>query len=665
MVQSQFESFGFQGPSTPTLSNCGLVKQMMVETQVKRIAQLSSPSMLDGLKSMPIVPGAASANALVSNSERVTESAMGLTASFGLGAVTKAAKFGSKVAAIASSVMALKGEKNETNTNDWDGIGDAMVIARKSPKLNVDTVLAKPAAYAGLLQIGFAGKSAPTTATSSKCGTIELASSLRIIPQPITVENSILSGATTEASIEMAPAPAQVLRSDNQDGKEEMKTADTAGDGIIATVSRTESCDMVKDFTPPADSCGTQERARIAETMAEPAASAASSVPLAKSKTDVQTEGSTEVSPKLAALARNIDIAFQDAQRHAKAFEHQRAQRQAERDINDIETGRRKFVSVDQRDLALAKLREQKRSAEESLRIGVPARYAQTLKKLFDYSKAVESYFKAEMNTANRDTVLRDAVKTLESLMSPIDNIWNGIPGKTPDLARPGVRGQNERPIWPEERLSHIQDHLDAKINTVDNAQAQRIGVVKDNLTMKELIRQHGAGELPKDGSVVFFTDEGTLLYQSELKVSQRSTLARAKDNASAEKHANNTPAFIDIAKLDRGLGPEGAGLWRFIGQEHRIVGAAILQPVIKDGKLVELPNTRNRNGEPTIKKEVSKVIGEVPAEVTTTMAYGHMLNCLRSKKIAGEKVTAPNAVPLGAALVGTGIADFTTVEGR
>ena len=152
---------------------------------------------------------------------------------------------------------------------------------------------------------------------------------------------------------------------------------------------------------------------------------------------------------------------------------------------------------------------------------------------------------------------------------------------------------------------------------------------------------------------MIFFTNEGTLLYQSELKVSQHSTQARAKDHASAEKHANNTPAFIDVAKIDRGLGPEGAGLWRFIGQENRIVGAAILQPVIKDGKLVELPGAKNRNGEPTIKKEVFRTIGDVPAEVTVNMAYGHLLNMLRSRKITAERSAAPDTVPSSDTLIG------------
>ena len=184
-------------------------------------------------------------------------------------------------------------------------------------------------------------------------------------------------------------------------------------------------------------------------------------------------------------------------------------------------------------------------------------------------------------------------------------------------------------------------------------AQLQRISVVRDNVAFKELLKQHEAGELPRGGSVIFFTNEGTLLYQSELKVSQHSTQARAKDHASAEKHANNTPAFIDVAKIDRGLGPEGAGLWRFIGQENRIVGAAILQPVIKDGKLVELPGAKNRNGEPTIKKEVFRTIGDVPAEVTVNMAYGHLLNMLRSRKITAERSAAPDTVPSSDTLIG------------
>ncbi|MDZ4833169.1 MAG: hypothetical protein SGJ27_05145 [Candidatus Melainabacteria bacterium] len=559
MVQSQFESAGFQGgpPSSgPDLHNNGLVRQMMIDTEIKKNAPKTEPSVLDGLTRMGLLAGGgikdASANALENYTDPAPDAAM--------------------------------------------GVG--------------------------------------------------------------------------RAEVEIAPDPAQVVKTDG--GKKEMKTADTAGDGIVATTTRPSSSSMVKDFAPPAEgrSAEPSSQSRFAGVIrreapkVELASTMANEVPAAKSKnTETMIEPAEavvttkdaaietaitkpiEISPEAAGLAKKMDATFLDAQKYAKAFEHQRSQRHAEREIVDIETGKRRFTDSAEKDTALESARAKKAAADASLREGVPPRYAQTLKKLHDYTKAVEDYYKAEPNATSRDAMLREAVKKVEDLMSPIDNIWNGIPGKTPDLARPGIRGRSERPMWPEERLPQIQQHLDAKINTVDNAQAQRIGVVKDNLAVKEVLRLHQAGELPKDGSVIFFTNEGTLLYQSELKVSQRSTQARAKDSASAEKHANNTPAFVDVAKIDRGLGPEGAGLWRFIGQENRIVGAAILQPVVKDGKMVELPGARSRNGEATIKKEVSMTIGEIPAEVTSNMAYGHLLNTLRAKKAAIEKGSAPDAV--------------------
>lgn len=899
----------------------------MIETEIKRHAQVEQPSVLDGLKRMGVVAGGgvkdATVNALENYTEHVPDAAMGLTMGFGLGAVTKAGKFGPQVAAIAGSVMAMQWAKNELTGNRWNGFGKAMVDAYQSPanmtedravaarslgSFAVDTAVAVPAFSAG-----FAGgfKASPAgwgtrAAESLKSGTIELASSLRItepvyIPQRVAVERSAmgrsgdislsssrmiegrsfsstdstsspfaeaaklvrgkksfdgleglnaallesqvgkdtqlvglkremeglleqnqkiaaekqtvdqqiralekerteigaltketlilensqlslqiiiearqqigslqselarlepkrgkgesapqdattpggraqeirqqlkdmpteealtqarakvteakealaarratapedvakltsaieaatqtregliqsgseLTGKITEAlknykqrsadlkegraEVEIAPEQAQVVKTDIQGGKKPMKTADTAGDGIVATAPRPSSSAMVKDFSPPTGASG-PEPVRIAdvEVKAEPAsinadAPAAKSTAVKEVSSPVKSDAApvAEMNPALTSLSKKMDATFFDAQRHSKAFEFQRSQRQAEREINDIESGRRKFSSAADKERALSTSRDRKMSADASLRDGVPPRYAQTLKKLVDYTKAVEAYYQAEPNSATRDAVMKQAVAKVEELMAPIDNIWNGIPGKTPDLARPGMRVNGERPVWPEERILQIQQHLDAKINTVDNAQAQRIGVVKDNSAFQELLKQHAAGELPKGGSVVFFTDEGTLLYQSELKVSQRSTVARAKDHASAEKHANNTPAFIDVAKIDRGLGPEGAGLWRFIGQENRIVGAAILQPVIKDGKPVELPGAKNRHGEPTIKKEVFRTIGDVPAEVTVNMAYGHMLNMLRAKKATIERGGAPDAVPPADALIG------------
>lgn len=610
MVQSQFESAGLPGPTAPNLSNDGLVKQMRLDAESKRYAQVEqSPSVIDGLTNMGLVAGGgvkdATANALEKNTDRSANAAMGLTMGFSLDAVTKAGRFGSQVAAIASSVK---------------------LSAKNTESIN-----------------------------SFKQRSAHLKEGL--------------------AEVEIAPEPAQVVKTDTQGGKKSMKTADTAGDGIIATAPRPSSSTMVKDFAPPSGASG-PEPVRIAD--AEPSTRVADS-PAARSKDasvvmetaspDVKKDMATEVrmpaemSPALASLAKKIDTTFFDAQRHSKAFEFQRTQRQAERDINDIESGRRKFNSPADKERALSTSMERKSSADQSLRDGVPPRYAQTLKKLVDYTKAVEAYYQAEPVSATRDAVIKEAVAKVEELMSPIDNIWNGIPGKTPDLARPGMRAHGDRPIWPEERIQQIQQHLNAKINTVDNAQLQRISVVRDNVAFKELLKQHDAGELPQGGSVIFFTTDGTLLYQSELKVSQRSTQARAKDHASAEKHANNTPAFIDVAKIDRGLGPEGAGLWRFIGQENRIVGAAILQPVIKDGKLVELPGAKNRNGEPTIKKEVFRTIGDVPAEVTVNMAYGHLLNMLRSRKITAERGAAPDAVSSADALIGQCVSTGSATE--
>lgn len=341
-------------------------------------------------------------------------------------------------------------------------------------------------------------------------------------------------------------------------------------------------------------------------------------------------------------LEIKLDYVFNDAQRHAEIFEQQRILRQAERDITEIESGRKRFTNPMQKEVILETAKAKKAAADQSLRDSGPPRYAQTLKKLHDVTKAIEAFCAAQTDSNKCSEAMQSSVKRLEEVMAPIDNIWNGIPGKTPDLCRPGVA--EAACVSSSERLKQIQKHLEAKINTVDGAQLQRISVVKENKAFKEILSLHDAGELPKDGSLIFFTSDGLLLYQSELKVSQRSTQSRAKDAASAQRHAANTPAFIDVVRLSQGLGPEGAGLWRFIGQENRIVGAAVLRPVFKDGKPVELPGAKNGRGEPMVKKEVTMTVGEIPAEVTLNMAYGHLLNTLRAKKTAMEKGIEPKS---------------------
>lgn len=435
-----------------------------------------------------------------------------------------------------------------------------------------------------------------------------------------------------------------------QGGKKHMKTADTAGDGIIATAASAGVATVVKPSTPNAvaDATGKQRillRAQIARMpFNKPGCISSNEVvidatpPACENDMIVCEKPKLSVSSTAEARLKRIEAGFAEAKIQAAAFDNQRMQRQSERDINEILSGRKRFADSAQTEAALESARMKKAAADAALKADGPPRYAQSLKKLHYCTVAIEDYLKAETCATTRDAVLKDCMKRLEDLMSPIDNIWNGIPGKTPDLLRPGIRAQGERPIWTEERLAQIKEHLYAKINTVDGAQAQRICVVKDNPTIKEILRLHEAGELPKDGSIIFFTADNVLLYQCELKVSQRSTQSRAKDAASAERHANNTPAFIDVSRLDRGLGPEGAGLWRFIGQETRIVGAAVLRPVFKDGKPVELPGARNGRGEPMVKKEVAMVICDVPAEVTVNMAYGHLLNTIKSKKIARDK---------------------------
>jgi len=592
---------------------------------------------LEGGNTSPLDGAARVAYATNSQLEYVPEVAIG----FGMSVVTKVTNLGPAIGGATGGIMDLNWVRGQLRRR---ASGGAMMDASKSlenfaPDAEVSSLKSVPlviesnATQSCAIGLG-ACESVPAT-KSLKTGAVELASSLRIkepalLPQRLTLESSLLAEeaeSTTHTREALHPSSAE-LSGKMTEAVQSFNRIQTSEEHNFAPEPKS-SCPPMADSSP--------------SVVAEPTMRLVNSAPSTGSVV-VLDKASTVSIKKSDSLLNRLEATFADAQTHAKIFEQQRSQRLAERDIADIESGCRRFSDPSQRQSVLEAAQAKKATADAALSVSGPPRYAQTLKKLHDFIRAAEACGRAETDDIKRCEFLRESLARLEELMVPIDKIWNGIPGKTQDLPRPGIRGKGEAPISADVRMSQIKEHLEAKINTVDGAQAQRVSVVKDNITFKEILKLHEAGELPGEGSLVFFTNDGMLLYQAELKVSQRSTQARAKDAASAQRHATNTPAFIDIARLDQGIGPEGAGLWRFIGQETRIIGAAVLRPAMKDGKLVELPGARNGRGEPMVKKEVAMIIGEVPPEVNLNMAYGHLLNTLRAKKIASER-SASNTV--------------------
>ncbi len=695
MTQRQFESGFDVGKPTSDLTDNPLIKQVLLETKIKQ-SQAFSHS--EGISRVGEVFGGgikdASAYALSDHQRYAPEAAVGIGMGLGLSAISK---FGPKSATATGGIMTALWMKRAQPGNRWDGFAKTAVESYKSTfsldanRRSENRGLGALAAENTVVMPASAGDFACGAKVAQKnwdsragrhisAEALALAASLRITGQVDELTGNMrealkaykdriaaLNGG--QAEVNESPEP-QSQQAAEQDSKLEPEsrtdsTVSTAGDGeqrtgeppIVTAAIREVPTLQVVDNTAPKVAALTEPvnpapgPSAVKPQVAEAATQSNSrtvgkgtikEVESAKQGVEAPVEKpsiSAEALPK----ARAIEFAFQDAQRHSNSFDSQRALRQAERDIADIETNRKRFTGSAEREAALQEARNRKSEADAALKDNSP-KYAQTLKKLNDFIRAVENYARVEPNAATRDAMLRDSVRRLEELMMPIDNIWNGIAGKTADLPRPGVKTAGDRPVWPEERLNLIQNHLEAKINTVDGAQAQRVNTVKDNATFREIFQLFDEGKLPMGGSLVFFTAEGTLLYQSELKVSPKAYQSRAKDAASAEKHANNTPAFIDVSRLQRGHGPEGAGLWRFIGQESRIIGAAVLNPVMRDGKPVELPGARNKHGEPMVKKEVVMVINTVPEGISANMAYGHMLNTMRARKIALDRGVGASA---------------------
>ncbi|MBX9666332.1 MAG: hypothetical protein K2X93_01885 [Candidatus Obscuribacterales bacterium] len=679
MSQRQFESGADVGNPTSDLTDNPLIKQVILEGKIKQNQAFSQTEKI--FRAGEAVGGRAKqvSDSALSNYQQFAPEASGNGMGFGLGVISRPVRYGPRIAASTGGIMTAFWVKNELSGNRWGGFAKSVVESYRSP-VNQDS--SRRPANKSLRSLAAENTIVmPATAGEFACGAkispkewdgragrhisaeaLALAASLRItgrmeehtgnLSEALNAFKSRITESQSGSNEDTAELPEpQLKQRQNSKLEPESQTDSTAsttsgGDNRTGELPTVTAAIREVHTLQVVDNTASKVRTPVESVNPAPCPGAVKSKAITPSAQAPEMECTQSIEAEVEkpsisahakAKARAIEIAFNDAKRHSESFENQRAQRQAERDIADIETNRKRFLDSNQREASLQEARDRKINADVALKDNSP-KYAQTLKKLNEFIRSVEDFAKVETNAASRDSVLRDSVVRVEELMMPIDNIWNGIVGKTADLPRPGAKTPGDRPIWPEERLSQIQTHLEAKINTVDGAQAQRVNIVKDNATFSEIFRLFGEGKLPKEGSLVFFTSDGTLLYQSELKVSPKAYQSRAKDAASAERHANNTPAFIDVSRLQRGHGPEGAGLWRFIGQETRIVGAAVLNPVMRDGKPVELPGARNKHGEPMVKKEVVMVINSAPDGITSNMAYGHMLNTMRAKKIAFDK---------------------------
>lgn len=331
--------------------------------------------------------------------------------------------------------------------------------------------------------------------------------------------------------------------------------------------------------------------------------------------------------------ALKADQAFESAKQFADKFVWERAQAKATQDKADILSGKKTFTDAEAKRIALETAENQLAKAKLELN-GEQPKYAQTLKRISNYAKSIEQAY-----IADKDFPITEAVKKLETLMEPIDHIWSPPPGsKAGELARPGRHGKTA-----EMRLPDIQKHLEGKIEHVDGNQSRRIAPVKENPTIKSILEMFDNGQLPEGGSIILTKggDRGVFMQSELLKGGGRGPAG--VDAVQRAKHAETTPVFIDINRLENGIGPDGAGLFRLIGHEKDINGAIIFQPVIgKDGQPVTLRG--NGKGKPMVKKEVASVVGDVPEAAKPGVVYGDLLNRLRPNGGKGGSGTGSQA---------------------
>lgn len=260
-----------------------------------------------------------------------------------------------------------------------------------------------------------------------------------------------------------------------------------------------------------------------------------------------------------------------------------------------------------------------------------PPKYAQTVRALRDYAVAIERHVASE--TSERDKVLRHLTIDLETMVRAVKNLEKGANGDLPHI---NIREDFDC----RARLIKLRDHLEDKISRINSNQDRRLDkLVEQNSILAQL--QNRLNELPADGVIFFFNRDGLIIKAPMSKPGNilvgvdRQEYPKSKlrpdgtflgrDGQSVK--VEMTYKAIDVPRWkNAGNGPNGAGIDRFAGDE--IAGAAIVRP--KEGAKPIQANKRV-----FVEKEVVGLIGELPKEVVTGMAFkelakrfGHMEYC-------------------------------------
>lgn len=292
-----------------------------------------------------------------------------------------------------------------------------------------------------------------------------------------------------------------------------------------------------------------------------------------------------------------------------------------------IESNQLKFESEKERFETLEDTKESLRNIALDMRKARP-QYTRALKSLRNCAKTIVKTLEQIEDIDARKLIAESSVTFLHEMMEPVETSWKGITGKSEDLNREMPEGMSF-----VERLIQIRDHLSLKIDAIDAKQFRRLEKIANHPIFSEIIERHAKGDLPEDGSIFFFIDSMRPMLRVDACQNPKPRPGQSKE--SAIRHAVKTPEFLDIKRLDKGIGPDGAGLFRFAELTDRIIGAVVLTPVTQDGKIVRLPGMKKP------KRQVNELIGTVPDCIEPTMSYGAVLNKFRPniEKLLAEKL--------------------------
>ncbi len=317
-------------------------------------------------------------------------------------------------------------------------------------------------------------------------------------------------------------------------------------------------------------------------------------------------------------LSREIEVARNMALRNYEPW-------RAEAELKSAQNGRRaaesaRYLSDESRTRSLENADLRLTQAQSASDFAGPTKYAQTVRALRDYALSIEKQIVQESDSHLRDAFAKQSVIDLEMMVRSVKNLEKGVNGDLPQVNVQGV-------FDPYSRLAKVKDHLEDKISRINSNQDKRLDrLVEQNTVLAAL--QSRLSELPNDGVIFFFNKDGQIIkapmskpgnilvgadrleYPKSKLRSDGTFLNRAGEAVKVEM----TYKAIDVPRWkNSGNGPNGAGIDRFAGDD--IAGATIVRP--KEGAKPIQANKRV-----FVEKEVVGLIGELPEDVTTGMAF-------------------------------------------